>query len=144
MFIIVLMEDKSFTIQSILQEVKYTTSRSSGPGGQNVNKVNTKVELRFNILNSRFLSIEQKEILTLKLKNKINNEGDLILTSQEERTQLKNKELVREKFIRLVENTLVKPKKRKSTKVTKAAKEKRLDDKKNISEKKSLRKTPEY
>lgn len=138
------MENIGIIIHSILQEVKFASSRSSGPGGQNVNKVNTKVELRFNIPNSKFLSEEQKELLMSGLKNKINNEGDLILTSQEERSQLKNKDLVQKKFVGLIEKGLMKPKKRKPVTIRKAAKEKRLEEKKTLSEKKSLRKPPEY
>ncbi|MEZ5199738.1 MAG: alternative ribosome rescue aminoacyl-tRNA hydrolase ArfB [Bacteroidales bacterium] len=138
------MEDIGFIIQSVLKEVKFSTSRSSGPGGQNVNKVNTRVELRFHIPASKFLSADQKDLLFMKLKNKINIEGDLILTSQEERTQLRNKELVIEKFINLIEKALIKPKKRKTVTISKAAKEKRQEEKKNISENKYLRKPPEY
>lgn len=138
------MEEIGGLVELILKEVKFIASRSSGPGGQNVNKVNTKVELRFDILNSDFLTQEQKNLLVQKLANKVNNEGVLILTSQEKRTQLKNKEMAQDKFVKLLEQAFVKPKERKTKKVSKAAKEKRLDDKRNISEKKSLRKPPEY
>lgn len=124
-------------------EIVFSASRSSGPGGQNVNKVNTKVELRFNIPNSNLLSDSEKEILLEKLKNKINKEGDLILVSQEERSQIKNKEKVLQKFYELINEALTPPKKRKPTKPSKARKEKRLEEKKITSEKKSQRKKPE-
>lgn len=128
---------------SFESEILFSASRSSGPGGQNVNKVSTKVELRFNIPNSNLLSDTEKEILLEKLKNKINNEGDLILVSQEGRSQLKNKEKVLEKFYELIEKTLTPPKKRKPTKPTQASKKKRLEGKKLVSEKKSQRKKPD-
>jgi len=128
---------------SFESEILFSASRSSGPGGQNVNKVSTKVELRFNIPNSNLLSDSEKEILLVKLKNKINNEGDLILVSQEERSQLKNKEKALEKFYELIEKALTPPKKRKPTKPTQASKKKRLEEKKLVSEKKSQRKKPD-
>jgi len=125
------------------QEIIFSASRSSGPGGQHVNKVSTRVELRFNIPNSLLLSEEEKAILLSKLKNKINKEGDLILVSQEGRSQLKNKAKVLEKFYEMIEKALTPPKKRKATRPSKATKEKRLEEKKIISEKKSQRKKPE-
>ena len=122
-------------------ELKYSASRSSGPGGQNVNKVNTKVELRFNILHSAILADEEKTILLEKLINKISSEGELILVSQSERSQLKNKEKVTEKFYALLTKALTHRKKRKATRVTAAAKEKRLEEKRLQGEKKTQRKT---
>ena len=124
-------------------ELVFTASRSSGPGGQHVNKTSTKVELRFNVPNSVLFTEEQKEILTDKLKNKINSEGDLIVVSQQSRSQLKNKETALAKFYELLEKALTPEKKRKPIKLTQAAKEKRLEEKKIISEKKSQRKKPE-
>jgi len=128
---------------SFESEITFSASRSSGPGGQNVNKVSTKVELRFNIPNSNLISDSEKEILLEKLKNKISNEGDLILVSQEERSQLKNKEKVLEKFYELIDDALTPPKKRKPTKPSKASIEKRLEGKKIVSGKKTQRKKPD-
>lgn len=121
-------------------ELTFNTSRSSGAGGQNVNKVNTKVELRFLIDASQLLTSEEKDILKQKLFNRINDAGELLLTSQTERSQLKNKEKVIEKFYALVEKALTSVKKRKSTKPTAASKTKRIEDKRKASQKKTLRK----
>ena len=122
------------------KEVKYRTSRSSGAGGQHVNKVSTKVELIFDVNGSAVLSEEQKMIIHEKLKNRISNEGLLILHCDETRSQLKNKEIVYNRFVILIEDALKPIKKRKSTKPTKSSVEKRLFNKKKKSDKKDLRK----
>ncbi|MCB9001106.1 MAG: aminoacyl-tRNA hydrolase [Bacteroidales bacterium] len=122
-------------------EFKFSTSRSGGPGGQNVNKVSTKVELRFNVAQSVLLLPEEKVVILKKLENKINKDGELVLVSQSERSQLANKEKVVEKFYSLIVKALTPRKKRKPTKQTKASKEKRLQTKKINSEKKSRRKS---
>lgn len=126
--------------RNIESEFIYSTSRSSGPGGQNVNKVNTKVELRFSLISTSFISEAEKEIIFRKLKNKINNEGEMILTSQSERTQLLNKTVVTEKFFDLVSKALTVPIKRRATRPTLSSKFKRLDEKKNRGFIKKLRK----
>lgn len=123
-------------------EISFATARSSGPGGQNVNKVNTKVELRFNIPASLVLTEEEKETLFSKLGKKVTTDGDLILTSQSERTQLKNKEKVIEKFYLLISKSLTPSKKRIPTRIPAGVKEKRLEEKLKQSEKKNLRKPP--
>ena len=120
-------------------ELIFKTSRSSGPGGQNVNKVSTKVELRFHINNSENLTEHEKEILLQKLNNKINSDGFLILVSQSERSQILNKEKVIDKFYNLIEKSLTSKKPRKQTKPTQSSIEKRLQEKRIVSEKKILR-----
>jgi ribosome-associated protein len=128
-----------FIRKKLLSEVKFNTSRSSGPGGQNVNKVNTKAELRFNIKESAFLAENQKALLLVRLKNKINSKGELVLSSEDERSQMKNKILVTDKFFHLIEVALTVQKHRKPTKPTRASLEKRLRSKKKHAEKKSQR-----
>ena len=120
-------------------ELKFSFSRSGGPGGQHVNKVNTKVELRFNIAKSQILLEDEKPILLEKIANQINQEGELIIIAQETRSQLKNKAKALEKFYGIINNALKPIKKRKPKTISKAAKEKRLKDKKELSEKKERR-----
>jgi ribosome-associated protein len=122
------------------KEFIFTASRSSGPGGQNVNKVSTKVELRFDVLHSDLLSEEEIEILRIRLQKKISAEGFLIIVSQSERTQLKNKEKTIEKFYNLIWKALTPVKKRKPTRPSAASKEKRIENKKMQGEKKARRK----
>jgi ribosome-associated protein len=124
-------------------EIVLSATRSSGPGGQNVNKVNTQVELRFSVKNTTLFSDEEKTLIFLKLKNRINLEGELILTSQTARTQLDNKEKVVEKFYESVEKALTVQKKRLKSTPTAASRKKRLEIKKSIAQKKQLRKPPE-
>lgn len=124
-------------------ELKFSASRSSGPGGQNVNKLNTKVELRFNISTSVSLDDDEKQILREVLKNKISVDGDLIITSQNSRSQLKNKEIAEGKFYRIVSQALTPIPERKATKPTLAARKRRVDNKKKRSLIKSLRKNPD-
>ncbi len=123
-------------------ELKFKTSRSSGPGGQHVNKVNTKVELRFDITNSALLSEEEKEILLSKLKNKINNLGILIIISKHSRSQIKNKQKAIEQFYVLIRRALTPSKKRIATKTPASVKRKRLEEKMRRAEIKELRKPP--
>jgi ribosome-associated protein len=124
-------------------EIVFSATRSSGPGGQNVNKVNTRVELRFSVLNSTVFSEEEKARISLKLKNRINSEGELLLTSQIARTQLDNKEKVVEKFYELIEKALTIQKKRLKSTPTAASRLKRLESKKSQALKKQFRKPPE-
>jgi ribosome-associated protein len=129
--------------RDFLPEFEFSASRSSGPGGQNVNKVSTKVELRFNINNSVLLTDEEKEILLSKLSNKINNVGELIIVSQSERSQIKNKEKTIARFYKMIEQALTSPKKRKKSVPTKSSVEKRLKEKQITAQKKADRKDPE-
>lgn len=121
------------------KEIIYSSSRSGGPGGQNVNKVSTKVELRFNLLQTTIFSGEEKAILFDRLKNKITATGDLVLTSQSERTQIGNKEAVTEKFYNLISRALTPAKKRTATRPTFTSKLKRLDEKKKRGTIKKMR-----
>jgi ribosome-associated protein len=128
--------------KDILSEVSYKSSRSGGKGGQNVNKVETKIELSFDILNSSFLNENEKKRLLEKLRNRIDKNGILKITSQIERSQYLNKLRVNQKIIELLELGLKKEKKRIKTKASKLSKEARIKEKKIISDKKALRSIP--
>ena len=131
-------------IKKLLEnEIRYSTSRSSGPGGQNVNKVNTQVELRFSVNETAIFSEEEKSQILEKLKNKINSAGELILASQQGRTQSENKELVTIKFFSAIESALRIRRARVKTTPSPASVKQRLESKKNLSVKKQLRKPPE-
>lgn len=133
---------RKITANELKDELTFTTSRSSGPGGQNVNKVNSKVTLKFDIPSSTILDEEEKGILLNKLKSKITTEGVLILASQDQRTQLQNKEAVVLKLEALLNKAFEKKKKRKSTKPTKGAIQERLNKKKQQADKKKWRQKP--
>lgn len=128
----------------ILSEIQYKAVRSSGSGGQNVNKVSSKIILSFELSNSKGLTDEEKEWLITKLDKKLTQENILLLTCEEDRSQLKNKETARKKLFDLLEKTLVKPKIRKGTKIPKSVKEKRLKEKKTNAEIKNSRRKPDF
>jgi len=134
------MEPEELKERNFENEFIYSASRSSGPGGQNINKVNTKVELRFNIINSLLLSDDEKELISRKLKNKINKDGELILSEQSERSQVMNKRLIKEKFYDIISKALTTPGKRRLTRPTLSSVIKRLEGKRNQGYKKKLRK----
>jgi ribosome-associated protein len=133
------MEHRLITVALLGNEIEFQTSRSSGPGGQNVNKVNSKVTLRFNVRNSAVLTDEEKTILLNKLGTKLTTDGELIISSQDKRSQLENKESAVAKTDRLFQKAFEKKKKRKATKPSKSAVQKRLKSKKEHAEKKSNR-----
>lgn len=126
----------------ILSEIHFKAVRSSGPGGQNVNKVASKVVLSFSIPDSNGLTEEEKNILITKLSSKITQENVLIITAEEDRSQLKNKEIALKKLWTLLQKATTKPKARKATAVPKRAIEKRIKEKKTNSEIKNNRKKP--
>ena len=126
----------------ILKELSFKAVRSSGPGGQNVNKVASKVVLTFDFNNSVALSEEQKVVIAKKWASRLTSEGLLILNCDEDRSQLKNKTIVVKRFLDLITKALIVPKKRKPTRIPKSAVEKRIKAKRNLSEIKQNRKKP--
>lgn len=125
--------------KTLYTELTFKTSRSGGAGGQNVNKVSSKVELVFDVTKSVQFTDEQKETIFVKLANRIDNEGLLHLQCDETRSQLKNKEIVVERLINLLETALKPVKKRKPSKPSKSSIRKRLESKKKLSDKKDSR-----
>ena len=124
---------------AFLPEITFQTSRSSGPGGQNVNKVESRVELRFHLQNSQVLTESQKALVLEKLSNQLTAEGLLIITAQDDRSQLRNKDIALARFHELLQKSLRRPKPRKATRPNKAAVRKRLEGKKMQGEKKASR-----
>lgn len=129
--------------EKIISELNFKAVRSSGAGGQNVNKVSSKVVLTFDLLNSLALSDEEKERSQKKLKSKLTSEGILILNCDEDRSQLKNKAIVTKRFLEMIAKSIGITKKRKPTAIPKSVIEKRLKDKSTNSEIKQNRKKPE-
>jgi len=135
--------DRQVTSALLLPEIEFSTARSGGPGGQNVNKVNSKVILRWNIKDSNSITEAQKELLLKKLSSLITQEGDLLITSQESRSQLDNKASVLVKLDVLLKKAFTRAKPRKATKPSLASKAKRVENKKHRGEKKKWRRKPE-
>jgi ribosome-associated protein len=128
--------------EGIIEELKFKAVRSSGAGGQNVNKVSSKVELTFDLENSIALNELEKNRLLKKLSSKLSKENLLLMQCEETRSQHKNKELVIQKFLDTIQANLVVPKRRKKTKPTRSAIEKRLKSKKRAALKKVNRSRP--
>ncbi|WP_298989968.1 alternative ribosome rescue aminoacyl-tRNA hydrolase ArfB [Polaribacter marinivivus] len=128
--------------KDIINELSFKAIRSSGAGGQHVNKTSSKIELTFDLENSNALSKKEKERLKEKLSSKLTNENVLILFCEETRSQHRNKEIAIKRFLEIIKKGLTKPKIRKETKPSKASIQKRLEKKQNNSIKKALRKKP--
>jgi len=141
------MQDDDIFIQDGLtiqgREVIFSASRSSGPGGQHVNKTSTRVTLAFDVQESETLSEEQKALISRKLAGRMDKDGVLKVHSGETRSQYANRELARRRLAELIRCALEKPKKRRPTKPGKAAKRRRLNLKKQAGQKKRLRQKPD-
>lgn len=129
-------------IEELLKEIEFKFVRSSGPGGQNVNKVSSKAELYFDLKNTSNISEENKLILQEKLTNYLSKDGILVLKCDESRSQHKNKETVIQRFIELLKINLKKRTPRKKTRPNRQSIQKRLDNKKKQAEKKASRRNP--
>lgn len=130
---------RKITAEWLMPELVFTTSRSSGPGGQNVNKVNTKVTLRWKVAASKILTSEEQLFLQTKLARYLTTEGEVVISAQEKRSQPENKGLAIAKLERLLAKAYERQKPRKATKPSKGAVQKRLQEKKIRSEKKKWR-----
>ena len=130
-------------IQKIIGELQYKAVRSSGAGGQNVNKVSSKVVLSFDLKKSSALSDEEKALLEINLSSRLTADLILILNCDEDRSQLKNKEIVTKRFLTLIKKGLTVPKPRKETNIPKSAIRKRIKNKKNVSQIKQNRRKPD-
>ena len=128
--------------ENLIKELHFKAIRSSGAGGQHVNKVSSKIELTFDVINSQHLSAEQKETLQEKLANRINKEGVLLLFCDESRSQHKNKELAIKRFIEIIFDALKRQKIRRPTKPSRSSIQRNTDNKKKNSAKKTLRRKP--
>jgi ribosome-associated protein len=128
--------------ENIIKELNFKATRSSGAGGQHVNKTSSKIELSFDLANSNSFNENDKNILKAKLASKLTKENVLILFCEETRSQHRNKDLAIKRFLNLIKTNLIRPKKRRTTKPSKGAIKKRVETKKRTSVKKALRKKP--
>lgn len=129
--------------EKILNELTFKAVRSSGAGGQNVNKVSSKVVLGFNVTTSAALTEEEKALAQTRLANRLTDDGVLILQCDEDRSQLRNKDIVVRRFFMVMEAALKKDKPRIATKVPKAVIKKRIESKQRLSDKKQNRRKPD-
>lgn len=130
--------------ENLIKELSFKAIRSSGAGGQHVNKVSSKIVLTFDVLNSDNLTEEEKEVLLKKLKTRLSKENILTLTCNESRSQHRNKEIAIKRFLELIINGLKVKKPRKKSKPSKASVRKRLERKKKQAFKKANRKKPNF
>ena len=128
---------------TIIQELDFKAVRSSGAGGQNVNKVASKVVLSFDLVNSRSLTDEEKALAEIRLASRLTNENVLILQCDEDRSQLRNKDIVIKRFFEVMENALKEVKPRKPTKIPRSVIKKRIENKRRQSDIKQSRRRPE-
>jgi len=128
--------------EKLISELQFKAVRSSGAGGQNVNKVSSKVVLTFDLNTSAVLSSEEKLLLETKISSRLTSDNILILNCDEDRSQLKNKEIVTKRFLSIISNGLIIPKTRKATRVPRSVIEKRIKAKRNLSTIKQTRKKP--
>ena len=126
-------------VKRLQHELVFKVSRSGGPGGQNVNKVNSKVSLSFDVARSSELSAEERETILQKLSSKLTTDGVLVVSSQDSRSQLDNKQAAIAKLDRLLTKALEKQKARKATKPSKSSVQRRMNSKKQHAEKKKWR-----
>ncbi len=131
-------------IDKIISELSFKAVRSSGAGGQNVNKVSSKVVLTFDLKNSQALTDEEKLLVETKLSSRLTTDAVLILNCDEDRSQFRNKEIVIKRFLELIKNALFVPKERKPTRIPKSVIRKRIKDKKTVSEIKKTRRKPDF
>jgi len=130
--------------EKLISEIQFKAVRSSGAGGQNVNKVSSKVVLTFDLNQSQALATEEKALLETKIASRLTSGNLLILNCDEDRSQLKNKDIVTKRFLEIIANGLIVPKIRKATKVPRSVIEKRIRQKRNVSEIKHSRKKPDF
>jgi ribosome-associated protein len=128
--------------EKLISELTFKAVRSSGPGGQNVNKVASKIVLIFDLLHSKAVSEDEKTLLRTRLASKLTQDEHLLLTCDEDRSQIKNKELIIKRFLSLITKSLIVPKLRKPTKIPRSVIEKRLKNKANNALIKQNRKKP--
>ena len=131
-------------IDKIISELSFKAVRSSGAGGQNVNKVSSKVVLTFDLKNSKALTEDEKILVKTKLSSRLTTDAILVLNCDEDRSQFRNKEIVIKRFLDLIKNALFIPKERKPTKIPKSVIRKRIKDKKSLSDVKKNRRKPDF